>query len=449
MAYAHAHPLPWDRFTAVLATLRRTLHTWSRGGVFVLALDDLGALRSRLGIDGLEALTDALEARAERARPDQGWCARLGDGRLLIVASGVGDPRQAEEIAEALAACADPPLQVGAETIAAEVTVGLALFPRHSRDPRSLIRMADLAAIKARDLPAPAPEVSEAAPPPGPAPRQPPKEAPLPLLPVVMARLACARRDTPDLDLQIEALAAADPTLAARLIALSSKRWPVDSPEVPTIDELIARVGAWPLVAAIQENVSSGVFLPTPEVARGLWLHSLQTAHGAALIARHVAGVEGEEEAYLAGLLHDLGRFLSLQRRTDEVVELERAGWESPAHLSALERQLMAFDHAIEGGEAARAWSLPRELCEVIARHHDDDLTGCPPLCAVVRLADALSGAIMGNPGAGPADRQDAVLQALDPAWGPPLCPASTLADLWPEIERRSLSSARSVGLLF
>ena len=99
-----------------------------------------------------------------------------------------------------------------------------------------------------------------------------------------------------------------------------------------------------------------------------LWEHCVAVGAAARLVAR-VCGRGVPEEAYIAGLLHDLGIILidqSLRRHFCQVVSMI-----SPTVSTCeAENQVLSFDHALLGGFVAAKWSLPEPVVDAIAFHH-------------------------------------------------------------------------------
>ena len=89
----------------------------------------------------------------------------------------------------------------------------------------------------------------------------------------------------------------------------------------------------------------------------GLWGHSVAVAAAAQLIAR-VCGCADPSDAFLAGLLHDVGLLFccrQMRRRFLQVVE----GIQGRTTTPTVERQIYSFDHAQLGGYVARRWEFP------------------------------------------------------------------------------------------
>jgi putative nucleotidyltransferase with HDIG domain len=121
-----------------------------------------------------------------------------------------------------------------------------------------------------------------------------------------------------------------------------------------------------------------------------LWKHSLAVA----LVSREFAqrvGFQDPEQAYLAGLLHDLGLIVELTTFPKEFEAVTRAALEKRCPLHEAEPEILGVDHCVIGEMLAERWHLPGELKEVILRHHDvDHATTAPILVSIVNLTDIL-----------------------------------------------------------
>ncbi|MBN2555100.1 MAG: HDOD domain-containing protein [Anaerolineales bacterium] len=96
-----------------------------------------------------------------------------------------------------------------------------------------------------------------------------------------------------------------------------------------------------------------------------LWKHSIAVAAGSRLIVRKLSPQKAEE-AYLAGLLCDIGK-LAMEVLLRDVDTLSRP---APQTFVDMERDLFGFDHAQLGAEIARKWNLPSGLINTIEYHH-------------------------------------------------------------------------------
>ncbi len=99
-----------------------------------------------------------------------------------------------------------------------------------------------------------------------------------------------------------------------------------------------------------------------------LWSHSVAVAATSNMIANVCGGVSGAE-AYIAGLLHDVGLILidqQLHRHFCSV--LDRLQQSTPT--DEIEREILTFDHAELGAYVTRQWSFPECVGDAIRYHH-------------------------------------------------------------------------------
>jgi putative nucleotidyltransferase with HDIG domain len=103
-----------------------------------------------------------------------------------------------------------------------------------------------------------------------------------------------------------------------------------------------------------------------------LWRHCVAVATCARLVAMETRET-APEEAYLAGLLHDMGYILTdqyLHRRFCQMLDLLNE--QTPTF--KVEQASLGYDHAELGAYAARKWHFSEEIIQVIRYHHLPDL---------------------------------------------------------------------------
>jgi putative nucleotidyltransferase with HDIG domain len=208
----------------------------------------------------------------------------------------------------------------------------------------------------------------------------------LPLLPQVAVEvLSLTSRDDSD-PRRLSDLLRHDQAMTAHILRIANS--PLYRPRTPidSLPQALARIGfaqirQIALVVACRQRVFR-VKGFEPDVHRA-FRHSL----GAAIYAREIARARrrDEDEAFLAGLLHDVGRPILFQAVADVHDGLRLA--DRPAVLSVI-----AELHATVGASLARRWGLPLRVTEAIRDHHDAATAVSPPeLTLLVTLADDLS----------------------------------------------------------
>ncbi len=118
------------------------------------------------------------------------------------------------------------------------------------------------------------------------------------------------------------------------------------------------------------------------------WTHSFDTAAMAELLERSLG--RGEQGAFTAGILHDLGRATMDQY----FPEFYQAVWQNERETQrpavVVEQELLRCTHADIGSWLAECWHLPETLVEAIRNHHAPDRSHNNLLPAAVHVADAL-----------------------------------------------------------
>lgn len=139
-----------------------------------------------------------------------------------------------------------------------------------------------------------------------------------------------------------------------------------------------------------------------------LWEHSVAVGIASRVIAKECR-YAGTEEAYLGGLLHDVGKTVldsNVPAEYQRVIELVYN--EGHTFIEA-ENEVFGFDHADVGALVAARWNLAPSLREAIQLHHQPMGAEIDPtLCAIVSLANSLCVKL----GIGP--ERDAALQLAD-----------------------------------
>ncbi|GBC91851.1 Ribonuclease Y [bacterium HR15] len=121
------------------------------------------------------------------------------------------------------------------------------------------------------------------------------------------------------------------------------------------------------------------------------WRHAIDTGLCARLIASQVDGVS-PDEAYTAGLLHDIGKPLLDRYGGAPYEQVEEWVHQGISELEA-EREVFGCDHTEVGREVGLHWGFPEKLVEAIGEHHAEEQGAWQDarLVAVVILANRLA----------------------------------------------------------
>ncbi len=217
----------------------------------------------------------------------------------------------------------------------------------------------------------------------------------LPALPEVVVRVMRMAEDPRSDAAAIARVIATDQAMAARVLKLANSAFYGLPRRVSTLSEAVVILGFRTIknlaIAAstfeLLNREIAGYWLQRGE----LWRHSLACAIGAQLVARRV-GLSVAEEAFVSGLLHDIGKVainLFVREQFDQI--MERALNDRIPFVEA-EEAVLGFNHAIAGALIAEKWNLPPTLVSVIRYHHQpSQAPDASTMVSVVHLADILS----------------------------------------------------------
>ncbi|MFN2369645.1 MAG: HDOD domain-containing protein [Candidatus Krumholzibacteriia bacterium] len=204
---------------------------------------------------------------------------------------------------------------------------------------------------------------------------------------VVTEFLALARRDVYSAR-DFEAVLSKDQALVARLLKLANSGIYGRSRTVRTIPEAVVLIGLEHLKKVVYAVSAAGLVRHAlrhygyhPD--QGFWLHGLAVAQAARVVAEASRSCPlRPEEAYVAGLLHDVGKLV-----IDEFLDL-------PAGSHATvdqERDAVGLDHAELAEYILHQWNLPEAITASVRWHHDHTAGGDAALgAAALHLGEVI-----------------------------------------------------------
>lgn len=123
------------------------------------------------------------------------------------------------------------------------------------------------------------------------------------------------------------------------------------------------------------------------------WYHSFQNALIAQTIAESIS-FPSPAEAYLAGLLHDIGKLILWMAFPGQYAPLLLKGIRChEARLAFLEKEKLDIDHCEAGAWLCEQWHLPTILTDAIRYHHHpvEEIAQALTLTKIIALADMIS----------------------------------------------------------
>lgn len=184
-----------------------------------------------------------------------------------------------------------------------------------------------------------------------------------------------------------------DPNLAASILKLANSAYYGFARHISTVSDAIVLLGFSTIrsltVAAstyrIYDKEITGYALSKGDI----WRHCLSCAMMSKLIALKTR-YKVPEEAYIAGLLHDVGKIILgrfVEQDYEKIMSQVEAG---KSTFSVAEKEILGFDHPTVGAKVAEKWLFPENLVDAIRYHHDPERSKKnSQLTDIVHIADA------------------------------------------------------------
>jgi len=195
-----------------------------------------------------------------------------------------------------------------------------------------------------------------------------------------------------------------DQALAARVLRIANSSFYAASVKIKTLAHAISFVGFNSIRSIVIAAATRELYPVLGKNEQLLWEHSVATGLAARLLARR-ARFGNPEQAFLAGLLHDIGKTILLLKLRDPMAKvMEKVATNASLSFSELEEEAFGFDHSALGQLVGRRWKLGSEIEEAIGSHHaPEEATEEPTLAYVTSLANSLCHRAGIGPAATPA----------------------------------------------
>jgi putative nucleotidyltransferase with HDIG domain len=193
----------------------------------------------------------------------------------------------------------------------------------------------------------------------------------------------------PDPDMQvIEKQILRDPALSGQLLKVANSAFYRGMVEVTTVRNAMVRLGLSEvsnLVVLLTQKQSFNTQDPfIREYMDQLWIHSVACALGAKWIAKECRLPSKMNEAFFAGLLHDIGKAFLLMA----IGDLKKNGQIAENVPQTFIEEVLGTLHQSLGAQLLKSWNLPEIYCTVAEHHHDESMDGQDIVLPIVSLAN-------------------------------------------------------------
>jgi putative nucleotidyltransferase with HDIG domain len=216
----------------------------------------------------------------------------------------------------------------------------------------------------------------------------------LPTLPTVVSKMIQLVDNPKTSASSLARLIYTDQALTARILKLANSAYYGFPREISTVNMAIVVLGfntvkEMGLSLSVFEFFKNGSSDATFDISR-FWQHSIGCGSAARMLARrlnhHLTG-----EAFVAGLLHDIGKIILRQYLPKEFLSIIDKVSREELDLDQVEMDVVGTTHSQIGAWLVEKWNLPRIIVDAIAFHHAPwDAREDRVLVAIVNVANAL-----------------------------------------------------------
>jgi putative nucleotidyltransferase with HDIG domain len=195
----------------------------------------------------------------------------------------------------------------------------------------------------------------------------------LPPIPTVMVELVQALNDE---NIELSALGkiiTKDPSMSVNVLKVANSafyRLPV---KVNSIEQAVLMLGTRE-IASLCIACTAGKTLKAPSHQQTIdlsmfWQHSVATGVIAKVLCAEL-GIQAQNNIYLAGLIHDVGKIILDRFMHDVYKEIVKITYNENVSVTEAEQRVMGESHARVGGWLMEAWNLPPIFVDVANHHH-------------------------------------------------------------------------------
>ena len=216
----------------------------------------------------------------------------------------------------------------------------------------------------------------------------------LPTLPSVVFELQRVIQNVRSSAMEVGRIISSDQVLTTRVLRLVNSAYHGLPRQVHSVTEAVTLLGleqvkSMALALSVHDMFATGRYADGLDRAQ-LWRHSLAVANCARLVAKEAA-LKDPEQAFTAGLLHDVGKVVFDQYAHAQFIEaLQASAGGMPLHQA--EAIVLGAPHTRVGQMVLSRWKLPEFIPYTAMHHHSPGGSSEHlPVCACVTVGNAVA----------------------------------------------------------
>lgn len=194
----------------------------------------------------------------------------------------------------------------------------------------------------------------------------------LPTIPVVATKVMQLIECESATAEELAKVVASDPAVAARVLKISNSSFYGCQRQIQTLSHAIVVLGFATLKSLVVAASVKQVYQPYGLTEKMLWEHSFGAGLAARIIAKETRLVS-EEEAFLGGLFHDIGKIIMNTMNSKQFQDAMMRCYNDGLSFEEAERQVYSYTHSEVGGLVIKKWNFPDMLMHAVLNHHTFD----------------------------------------------------------------------------
>ncbi len=214
----------------------------------------------------------------------------------------------------------------------------------------------------------------------------------IPTLPIVYQQLFC-QMSNPNVSVpQLAEIVSRDQSLAMKILKLVNSAFYGYKKEITTISRAMVILGFRTVRnAALAISVFdyvSGTREDSRFPVEDFWKHSICAASASKVLGKMLR-IPQQEETFVAGLLHDVGKLIMKKYFPGDFEDVCQYALDHDVSWSDAEQELLAIGHTQVAKAILHSWNFPSPLIEAVQFHHDlSSNAAYPELVSLTNVAN-------------------------------------------------------------
>lgn len=186
---------------------------------------------------------------------------------------------------------------------------------------------------------------------------------------------------------QLSEIISKDISMTTQILKLVNSAYYGFPSQITTINKAMALLGLNQVKGLIMSVATKPMMMTY--CGKNLWEHSIRCAVGCQIISKSL-GVGQSDEAFVMGLLHDIGKTVFEIYNKEALNEIHKLVGLGADRLTA-EKMMFGFTHTEIGQELVLKWKLPVIIGTCVRYHHEPQKSEVPSTAGMVYVADRVA----------------------------------------------------------